>query len=557
MNKRSLRSRFALSATCLVISVLVFSAAALACTSIMVTPGASIDGSASVTHTCDSGNSPYELEKVPAMDWEPGSMVDVLNLPQSTGGVQMRYYAGLPTGNVIPQVEHTYAYIKSAIFGMMNEHQVAIGETTTSGRRDFRNTEGFFDITNLSMIALERATTAREAVQIMGELSEKYGYKDGGEQLPVADPNEVWIFEIVGPGALWQQGDEEPGAFWVAQRVPDGHIAATANGMIIRDVVFNDTQNFMHGPGILEFAMEMGYWTPESGKVFNWRQDFCSANSRTSYQRVWGVFRQVSPELTATLTMSDLPFSIPVERKLGIADINNLQRDHYEDTVFDGRFSLTAGPFENPRRYRGLGFRVDGISYSWQRMIAQVQCEYAITTQSRAWLPDEIGGVVWFGPTNPDATCFVPLYACMTELNPALTEEGAGSHAQFTRGSFWWAISAVSTFTDMKYNQMYPVVWDHIEKYEVTAINNQNAIESAALKLYKEDPAKAVAFLTKYANENVTTVMNAWWDLFDYLLLKFNIGHNVDLEKNAVVRPGYSEAWIRRAVAAGNTDIRY
>jgi len=203
--------------------VLVFTSGTFACTSILVTPGASVDGSASVTHTCDSGNSPFEIVKVPAMDWEPGSMVDVLNLPQYTMGNQMHEYAGNPTGNQIPQVPHTYGYIK-ALFGVINEKQVAIGETTISGRRESRNANGFFDITNLSILAMERAATAREAVKVMGELAEKYGYKDGGEELSIADPYECWVFEIVGPGPLWDQGSDEPGAFWVAQRVPDGHV---------------------------------------------------------------------------------------------------------------------------------------------------------------------------------------------------------------------------------------------------------------------------------------------------------------------------------------------
>ena len=555
MNKRSLRSRFALSATCLIISMLVFSAAAIACTAIMVTPGASIDGTASVTHTCDSGNSPYELTKVPAANYAPGTMVDVLNLPQTTGGNQMRHYAGNPTGNMIPQVEHTYAYIKSAIFGIINEHQVAMGETTTSGRRESRNTAGFFDITNLSMIGLERGATAREAVEVMGRLSEVYGYKDGGEQLLVSDPYEVWLFEIVGPGPFWAQGDSEPGAYWVAQRVPDGHISACANNAVIDQIVFNDVANFMYGPGMLEFAMEMGWWSPASGKAFSWRTHMCNATSRTSYQRVWGVFRQVSPKLTATLDMTNLPFSIPVERKLSVEDINNLQRDHYEDTEFDGRFSLTAGPFNNPRRYRGLSFRVDGVSYTWQRMIAQVQCEYAITTQSRAWLPDEIGGVVWYGPANPDTTCFVPLYASMTELADCLTEVSAGSHQIFTKDSFWWSICAVTTFIDMKYSSMVVDVNKAIDKYERAAIKNQGAVEHAALQLYAQDPALAVAFLTKYANDNVNTVMKAWWELFDFLLWKYNIGHEIDTENLRVVSVGYPEAWLRKVLASNDGDL--
>ena len=526
------------------------SAGAFACTSIAVSVGASVDGSTSVTHTCDSGNSPFEIVKVPAMDYAPGNMTDVLNLPQMTAGNQMSDYAGQPTGNQIPQVEHTYGYLR-ALFGVINEKQVGIGETTISGRRESRNANGFFDITNLSMYALERGATAREAIQVMGELAEKYGYKDGGEELSVSDPKEAWIFEIVGPGPLWQQGDPGPGAYWVAQRVPDGHVAASANNAVIREIDWDDHENFMYSPGILEYAIEMGWYKPESGEEFSWRKHFCNANAVTSYRRVWRVFCLAAPSLAATLNEADLPFSVPVDKKLSINDINAIQRDHYEGTEFDGTNSLTAGPWNNPRRYRGLSFKVDDKSYSWQRMIAQVQCEYSICTQSRGWLPDEIGAVVWYGPTNPDLTCYVPLYASMTELSPVLNTK-AGSHQKFTRESFWWAISAVSTYADLKWSYMSKDVQKYIDEYEGKAIRNQGAIEAAALDLYKTDPQAAIDFLTTYCNRNVETVRDAWWELLDYLIWKYNMGFVT--ENGRVNSVSYPTEWLRKVVEAGGPD---
>ncbi|MGI6147226.1 MAG: dipeptidase [Bacillota bacterium] len=530
--------------------VLVFTSGTFACTSILVTPGASVDGSASVTHTCDSGNSPFEIVKVPAMDWEPGSMVDVLNLPQYTMGNQMHEYAGNPTGNQIPQVPHTYGYIK-ALFGVINEKQVAIGETTISGRRESRNANGFFDITNLSILAMERAATAREAVKVMGELAEKYGYKDGGEELSIADPYECWVFEIVGPGPLWDQGSDEPGAFWVAQRVPDGHVSASANNAVIREIDWDDHENFMYSPGILEYAIEQGWYDPNSGEEFSWRKHFCAANAVTSYRRVWRVFTLAAPSLADTLDEADLPFSVPVDKKMSINDINAIQRDHYEGTEFDGTHSLTAGPWNNPRRYRGLNFSVDGERYSWQRMIAQVQCEYSICTQSRAWLPDEIGAVVWYGAANPDLTCYVPLYASMTELSPALNTE-AGSHQKFTRTSYWWAICAVSTYADLKWSYMSKDVQEWIDKYEGHAIRTQPAIEAAALKLYETDPELAIEFLTNYCNRNVETVRDAWWELLDYLIWKYNMGFVT--ENGRVNSVSYPEEWLRRVIELDEPD---
>ena len=547
------RKKLSLATSALILSLSLVSSAALACTSIIVTPGASVDGTASVTHTCDSGNSPYELFKVPAQDWEPGTMIDVLDIPQGTSGNKINVYANDPTGNQIPQVEHTYAYIKSGIFGIMNEKQVSIGETTISGRRELRNANGYFDVTNLSMLALERGATAREAIQVMGELAEKYGYKDGGEMLAVADTEEAWIFEIAGPGPLWSQGDEGPGAFWVAQRIPDGYIGASANAPMIDEIVFNDTANFMCSPGIMEYAIEQGWYDPASGEAFSWRKHMLTEGSSTgSGRRVWRVFSLAAPSLADTLDETDLPVYVKPDKKLSIDDINAIQRDHYEDTEFDGRYSLTAGPWNNPRRFRGLGFKVDGVSYSWQRMIAQVQCEYTITTVSRGWLPDEIGGMVWYGAGNPDLTCYVPLYASMSELSPAITEEGSGSHQEFTRTSYWWAINAVSTYANMKWEPMSADVKEWIAKYEGQVMATQSAIDSAALSLYEQDPALAVEFLTKYCNENVETVRDAWWELLDFLVWKYNMGFVT--ENGRVNTVSYPEDWLRKVIELDEPD---
>ena len=547
------RKKLSLATSALILSLSLVSSAALACTSIIVSPGASVDGTASVTHTCDSGNSPYELFKVPAQDWEPGTMIDVLDIPQGTSGNKINVYANDPTGNQIPQVEHTYAYIKSGIFGIMNEKQVSIGETTISGRRELRNANGYFDVTNLSMLALERGATAREAIQVMGELAETYGYKDGGEMLAVADTEEAWIFEMIGPGPLWTQGDDAPGAFWVAQRIPDGCIGASANAPMIDVFDPEDTENFLCSPGIKEYAIEQGWYDPASGEEFSWREHFMNVNKpETSGRRVWRVFTLAAPSLVGEIDEADLPVYVKPDQKLSIDDINAIQRDHYEDTEFDGRNSITAGPWNNPRRFRGLGFKVDGVSYSWQRMIAQVQCEYTITTVSRGWLPDEIGGMVWYGAGNPDLTCYVPLYASMSELSPAITEEGSGSHQEFTRTSYWWAINAVSTYANMKWEPMSADVKEWIAKYEGQVMATQSAIDSAALSLYEQDPALAVEFLTKYCNENVETVRDAWWELFDFLLWKYNMGFVT--ENGRVNTVSYPESWLRRVIELDEPD---
>lgn len=541
--------RLRISVITVVAMLALMSAGTLACTSILVTPGASVDGSATVTHTADCGSCAFEIWKVPAMDWAPGSMVEVPYLPQSTGGQRISI-ASKPTGLMIPQVPHTYAYI-AGLFGMINEHQVGIGETTIGGRADFRNQNGYFDITNLSMLALERGATAREAIQVMGDLAVKYGYSDGGEELSVADTKECWVFEIVGPGPLWEVGDPEPGAYWVAARVPDGHISVSTNSSVIEEIDFDDPENFMYGPGIREFAIEKGWWDPSSGKALNWRWDFCDrVRTDYSYRRIARIFNRVDPE--GNYTEENPPFSVKVAEKLSMADIAALHRDHYEGTEFDQTTSLTAGPFANPRRYPGWNFSVDGVNYSWNRTVSAIGCEYVIMTQSRGWLPNEIGGVLWYAPAVPATNVFVPIYNSVSKT-PATLNERAGSHMEFTRESLWWAVSTVNTLADLRWKDMIVDINAAQAKYEGAAFREQPAIDAAAAELLKTDPAAAVEFLTKYCETNANTVRDAWWGLLDTLLWKYNGGNVNDGKK--ISSPGYPVEWLRKVVAIeGDAD---
>lgn len=540
------KSRFVIVAVVAMITLL--SAGVLACTSILVTPDASVDGSATVTHTADCGSCAFEIEKIPAKDWEPGTMVEVPYLPQGTGGRRISE-ASYSTGKMIPQVEHTYGYIKG-LFGMINEHQVGIGETTIGGRAEFRNQNGYFDITNLSMLALERGATAREAIQVMGDLAVQYGYKDSGEELSVSDPYECWVFEIVGPGPLWEVGDPEPGAYWVAARVPDGHIAVSSNSSVITEIDFADPENFMVGPGIREFAEEKGWWNPNSGKALNWRWDFCDkVRTDYSYRRIARIFNRVSPG--AGITEEDPPFSIKPTEKLSMADIADLHRDHYEGSEFDQTTSITAGPFANPRRYPGWNFRVGSDAYSWNRTISAIGCEYVIMTQSRSWLPNEIGGVLWYGPAVPATTCFVPIYASVSQV-PATLNEDAGSHMEFTRKSLWWAISTVNTLADLRWKDMIVDINAMQDRYEGGAMREQKAIDRAALEFYDNDPEVMVEFLTRYCTNNANTVRDAWWEFLDTLFWKYNAGFVND--GNRITSPGYPAEWLERVIELDEPD---
>lgn len=530
--------------------------ATLACTSVVLPPGSTVDGSSMTTHNADSGSSPYELTKVPAAKHEAGTMIDVPYIPQMTSGLQA-WKLGYPleTGNLIPQVEETYGYIKTGLFGYVNEKGVGIGETTISGRRELQNANGYFDITNLSMLALERGATAREAIQVMGDLAVKYGYSDGGEELSVIDGTEAWIFEIVAPGPLWSIGDEAPGAFWVAQRVPDGHIAASANNSVIDEINWSDSEYFMYGPGILEYAIEQGWWSPDSGKPFSWRSDFVkSTTAWNCCRRVWRAMTLANPDLADELDETDLPFSVPVKEKLSVADVLAIHRDHYEGTAFDMTQGIGAGPWHNPRRFKGT-IKADNKSYGFQRIISVNNCEYLTLVQCRENVDDALKGVLWYSPVCPDASWMLPIYASVTELNPTYNVN-AGDHYEFTRKSMRWAIGSLSTYMNIKWEPMYADMCEFRDKYEGAAIRNQLAIEAAATELLQNDREAGIAFLTDYTYRLADSYLNAIWDTVDYLIWKYDMGFVT--ENGRVNGKGYPQDWIDLVFehSYGTTDIR-
>lgn len=552
--QKNLRAMFVTLIVALMLAVSAIGA--LACTSIALPPGSTADGSAMTTHTCDSGSSPWEFEKVPEANYAKGTMVDVITLPQYSSGYQLHEVALKPTGNLIPQVEHTYSYIKSAIFGYLNEWQVGIGETTIGGRRELANQNGYFDMTHLSMLAMERGKTAREAIKVMGAMAEKYGYSDGGEEFGVIDTKEAWVFEIIGPGPLWQVGDKEPGAFWVAQRVLDGNVAISTNHPVIDVIDFNNPDQFMFAPGIKEYAIAQGWYKADSGEPFSWRKHFMN-NPRVDYsaRRIWRVMTVLNPDLLATLDPANLPFQAPVKDKVTLQKVRELQGDHYEGTEFDLSQGLGAGPWNNPRRFLGA-YKADGITYTPQRTINVQRAEYVTIVQTRASLPNEIGGVVWMTPVCGDAGWFVPLYSGITELNPSITIEKCGDRFEFRKDSYRWAISSLSTYMNLKWSYMYADVSKIRDKYEGELIRNQAAFEKSVLELYNKDKAAAVKYLTEYCSDTIDTFRDAVWQTLDYLVWKYDMGFVT--ENGKVNGKGYPAEWIDKLFKYnfGTSDIR-
>ena len=313
MNTR--KTRLAIILIAVVTTLLTLSAPSFACTCVVVGKDASVDGSVMTTHTCD-GTYEFRMTLIPAKDWEAGAMRPVYKGGGSGAHVQNKKQVG-----EIPQVAHTYAYFDIAYpFG--NEKGVLMGETTIGGRRELRSNDGFFEIWELQRIGLERGATAREAILAMGAAAEKYGYGDGGECLTVIDGNEAWFFEIYGAGPF------EIGAVWAAQRVPDDQIAVSANRARITEVRTNDPDNFMYSKNIFDVAKSFGWWDESKGAL-HMANVYGPKDSVYNTRREWRVLSPGSAAEPRSLGRR-APFSVKLDKKVGVKDLMAIKRDHYE-----------------------------------------------------------------------------------------------------------------------------------------------------------------------------------------------------------------------------------
>lgn len=361
----------------------------------------------------------------------------------------------------------------------------------------------------------------------MGELAEKFGYgfTDTGEMLAVADPNEVWIFEIMPVGPLWTPESGKPGAVWCAQRVPDDHVSVCPNESRIGEIDLKNKDYFMASPNVIQFAIDQKLYDPKSGKPFNWKRaysptDASAASSNGARVRLWRFFDLVAPsqKFSPETPNMDLPFSIKPERKLSVYDVMTMTRDKCEGTVFDPARGLQGGPFANPN-FLPYGFTVDGERYNTSRVIGVNRAEYVTVTQSRGWLPNPVGGIVWLAFGAQDTSCFMPFYIGITEI-PRSFE--VGDHWVFSRDSARWAFDYVDFHTQVLYSYAIQDVREAQQRWEKSAVDRTAGIDEWATKLNQKDPKEARRFLTEYCTNNATAVINAWWNLGDQLLVKYN-----------------------------------
>ena len=562
-----------------------------ACTNVIVTRGASADGSCLVSYAADSHWLYGELYFKPQADWATGSKLKVCD-----------WDSGKYLGE-IEQVQHTYKTI-----GNMNEHQLIIAETTFGGRHGLNNPDAIMDYGSLIYITLQRARTAREAIRLMDELTQKYGYFSEGESFSIADKEEAWIMEMVGKGA-------EKGSVWVARRIPDGYVSGHANQSRITTFPLDDPDNCLYSKDVISFARKMG-WFDGKDEEFSFRDAYCPLDFgglRGCEARVWSAFNilgkgKFAYEDGGSLVEKDsydyvdyamghnpannMPLWIKPAGKVSVKDVADVMRDHYEGTPMDMTQDIGAGGNALPYRWRPMGFTYDGKEYTNERAIATQQTAFWFVGQSRGNYPDVLGGIIWFG-TDDAATSYVtPIYT-NSEIVPECFREGNGDMLTYSSTSSFWLNNRVANACYKMYNYMAPFVREHIDRFENSQISEGvPQTDAKALELYNDIAEKEMKkqskknpgydpmtdtgdaflqvkqYLTSYSVSTADAIFSAWKKMEETLLVKFIDGnvkaqnedgtfvHSPESEgiPDGLTQPGYTEYW-KEAVAHFHGDV--
>lgn len=533
---------------------------ALACTNLIVTKGASKDGSVMVSYSADSHVLYGELYFWPAADWAPGTMLNIVE-----------WDTGKLLGQ-IPQVAHTYS-----VTGNMNEYQLLIGESTFGGRRECGDPDGIMDYGSLIYIALQRCKTAREAIALIDQLMQTYGYASSGESFSIADPNEVWIMELMPKVAKIENGKNvNKGAVWVARRIPDGYISGHANQSRITTLSFNDPENCLFSPDVISHARENGFFSGKD-KDFSFCDAYCPVDFgalRGCDARVWSYFNRFADGMDAYLNYAmgyepehKMPLYVKPNRKISVKDLADMMRDHYEGTPMDMTTDIGAGGHASPYRWRPMSFKVDGKTYLNERAIATQQTGWWFVGQCRSWLPQDLGGLFWFGVDDAATSPLMPIYS-VSSRTPECVREGNGSMLSYSETAMFWIVNRVCQFAYLLYNRVGAEVRSVVDTYENEAMERVASIDKAALALYKEDPKMARAFLTDYSVGTAQHLFNQWVELDKYLMVKYIDGNvkrqNEDgsfksngFSNKIPANPkqeGYTEKW-KEAVAKDHGDV--
>ena len=559
-----------------------------ACTNIIVTRGASKDNSAMVSYAADSHWLYGELYFHPAMDWKDGTMLNIVEWDTSK-----------PLGQ-IPQAPHTYKTV-----GNMNEHQLIIGETTWGGRLELMDSTAIMDYGSLIYVALQRARTAREAIQVIVDLANEYGYASEGESFSIADKNEAWVMDLIGKGVEMKDGKNvNKGLVWVARRIPDGYICAHANQARIQTFPLDDPENCLYAPEVIEFARSKGYF---SGKDEDF--DFSAAYNpidfggvRACDARAWSAFRilcdgKFTYEKDGKMITEDaddyldyvmgknlkhrMPLFVKPARKLGVKDVADAMRDHFEGTPLDMTQDIGAGGNALPYRWRPMGFKVGGWDYINERAIATQQTGFWFVGQARHDLPDVVGGVIWFGTDDAATSYLSPIYT-NTDKVPECFREGNGTLLEYSPTASFWMNNRVTNTCYRAYNMIAPTVRAEVDKFEneqmggklaendQKVLNEYNKLVSkAGGKEIKDKALNPIRkMLTEYSVNTAQNQFDHWVALEQLITVKF-IDGNVKAQNedgtfkhskydegipDGLTQPGYTEKW-KEAVVKDHGDI--
>lgn len=522
-----------------------FTFQSFSCTSYLITKGASFDGSTMISYAADSHVRYGELYFRKGGVNEPGSMVEVRS--RSTHKLITK----------IPQAEITHRVV-----GYMNEFQVSMGETTFGGRTELQDSTGLMDYAALMFIALDRAKSAREAIKIIADLVEKYGYHSSGESYSIADKNEVWIMEIIGKGTNMvldkktnQMVNSDKGAVWVAIRIPDGYISAHANHARITTFPLNNgrtsisSKNFKHlnrpeleviySHDVIDFARRKGYFTGKDSE-FSFSDVYAPIDfgaARFCEMRVWSFFRRFSNDMeqyknyAAGFDLKNrMPLYIKPNRKVSVKDLIDAKRDHMQGTEFCMTKDFGAGPHLKPYRWRPLTWKFEGKEYFNERVTVTQQTGFSYITQARSWLPDAIGGITWFSVDDAGSTVYIPMYCGMLEA-PHTFAEGNGDILTYTPTSAFWAFNKVSNFAYLRYDLMSQDIKKLQAQLENSFFEKVPLIDQKALEVFATDPQKAHQILTEFSVNEANNTVEKWHRLFEFLLVKYMDG-NVKHEKD-------------------------
>ncbi len=554
------------------------------CTNIIISRGASQDGSVLVSYAADSHTLYGELYYKPARDWKSGTSIQIYD-----------WDTNRPLG-IIDQVPHTFQTV-----GNMNEFQVIITETTWGGRPELEDRTGGIDYGSLIYIALQRSKTAREAIDVIVNLANEYGYASEGETFSIADKNEAWIMELIGKGTNLRNGvNTQKGIVWVAMRVPDGAICAHANQARIGKFPLNDPENCIYAPDVISFARRKGYFEgPDSD--FSFKKAYGPADFGTVRgcdARVWSAFNILSDgwfsfydEKGNAVTRdaytyldyvmgrdleADMPLFIFPRRKAGVKEVADAMRDHYEGTPMDMTQDIGAGGNALPYRWRPMEFSVDGKTYVNERAIATQQTGFWMVGQARNYVPDVVGGILWFGTDDAATSYLTPIYTSITEV-PECFRQGNGDRLHYSPTSSFWLNNRISNACYKMYNQMAPYVRSRVDAFERDQVEHRtHTVDSMAVVMYNQVAvklqkklesrhdvmvsskpfARIVRYVTEYSVHTAQEQFAKWQNLEVELLVKFMDGNVVPQDEDGrFIHAKYSEGMPAKVEQPGYTDL--